>query len=330
MTLNQDIAPETAAALIDEAHSRQSSLREGVLKHRFLGELLGCLWIQGRREVDLLFPAVDYAGYDHVVEWQRITRHTQLKASHSHGKRNEVTINQHLAKKPSGCVIWILFDEKTLRLGPFLWFGGAPGQPLPDLGDKVGRHTKADQQLLKAERPNTRVVPKSRFRRLETIEEVVEALFGAPDGTGRTTERREAAHRALLLRHLRAQARSSPLAADEQAVWLETARRGEFSVIPDTLDWESSAAFAHLIQGIELARQAGLGDFQDFCEAGFAEAVRTGRWRGTALELWVTLLGAHRRIRHGGYDPDEPETRRFNALCRELGERLKTSAPGAA
>jgi hypothetical protein len=65
-----------------------------------------------------------------------------------------------------------------------------------------------------------------------------------------------------------------------------------------------------------------LGDFQDFCEAASAEAIRTGRWTGTALELWVNLLGAHRRIRHGGYDPDETERRRLDALCRALRELL--------
>lgn len=193
MALNQDIAPARAAALIDEAHSRQSSLREGVLKHRFLGDLLGCLWIEGRREVDLLFPAVDYAGYDLVLEWKRITRHIQLKASHSRGKRDEVTINRHLASKPSGCVIWMLFDEKTLKLERFLWFGAKPGDRLPDLGNKIGRHTKADQQGFKAERPNTRVVSRSRFRRLDTIEEVAESLFGSLKGVaGRTSDGRQA------------------------------------------------------------------------------------------------------------------------------------------
>lgn len=322
MALNQDIAPAPAAALIDEAHSRQSSLRESVLKHRFLGDLLGCLWIEGRREVDLLFPAVDYAGYDLVLEWKRITRHIQLKASHSRSKRDDVLINCHLAGKPSGCVVWLLFDEKTLRLGPFLWFGGAPGQRLLELGDKVGRHTKADQELVKAERPNTRVVPRSRFRHLDTIEEVAEALFGIPEGSGGTSGRREASHRALLLSHLRTQARTGAIARDEQAARLKAAQCGEFSSIPDALDWESSAGFAHLIDGLRLAQRARLGDFQDFCDSASAEAVRTGRWTGTALELWVSLFGAHRRIRHGGYEPDKTERSRLNALWRALRQRL--------
>jgi len=49
---------------------------------------------------------------------------------------------------------------------------------MAELDGKAGRHTKGDRNGVKAERPNTRIVPKSRFRRLATIEEVAAALFG--------------------------------------------------------------------------------------------------------------------------------------------------------
>ncbi|HEX6372902.1 MAG TPA: hypothetical protein VF006_28525 [Longimicrobium sp.] len=42
-------------------------------------------------------------------------------------------INLRLAERPSGCVVWIWFDPDTLALGPFYWFGGAAGEPLPDI-----------------------------------------------------------------------------------------------------------------------------------------------------------------------------------------------------
>ena len=71
-----------------------------------------------------------------------------------------------------------MFDKDTPELGPFLWLGGALGEAMAELGGKVGRHTKGDRNGVKAERPNTRIVPKSRFRRLATIEEVAAALFG--------------------------------------------------------------------------------------------------------------------------------------------------------
>ena len=71
-----------------------------------------------------------------------------------------------------------MFDANTMELGPYLWLGGKAGQDLPPLSDRVARHTKADSTGTKAERPNLRVVSKSDFTRLETIEEVVEELVG--------------------------------------------------------------------------------------------------------------------------------------------------------
>ncbi len=83
-----------------------------------------------------------------------------------------------LARKPSGCVLWIWFDPDTMDLGPFLWFGGRPGEPLPPLGDRVGKHTKGDRTGLKAERPNIRILAKGQFSVLATMDDVTQALFG--------------------------------------------------------------------------------------------------------------------------------------------------------
>jgi hypothetical protein len=58
------------------------------------------------------------------------------------------------------------------------WFGGGAGEPLPPLGDRIARHTKADKSGVKAERPNLRVVGRSSFKTLQTMEEVIEELFG--------------------------------------------------------------------------------------------------------------------------------------------------------
>jgi hypothetical protein len=46
-----------------------------------------------------------------------------------------------LASKPSGCVIFLRFDQHSLDLGPFAFFGEAPGEPLPDLtGMKIATY----------------------------------------------------------------------------------------------------------------------------------------------------------------------------------------------
>jgi hypothetical protein len=38
-------------------------------------------------------------------------------------------------EKPSGCVIWIVVCPINLEMKSYRWFGGTPGQPLPDITD---------------------------------------------------------------------------------------------------------------------------------------------------------------------------------------------------
>jgi hypothetical protein len=76
-------------------------------------------------------------------------------------------------------VIWIFFDPDTLKLGPFLWFGASPGQPLPTLADfPVAHHVKGNRAGEKALRPNLRVIGKRDFKELPNIDSVAVALFG--------------------------------------------------------------------------------------------------------------------------------------------------------
>ncbi len=160
-------------------HSLHSSYREMLLEHLFTGAVMRHLWLKGSGRMELLKPQVDNGGYDLVLEAKRIVRHVQLKASYHGAATAVVNVNVALAEKPSGCVIWIRFDPDSLDLGPFLWFGGAPGAPLPDLAPfKIGRHTKGNAQGVKAKRPNIRIVPVANFERLATIDEVVAHLFG--------------------------------------------------------------------------------------------------------------------------------------------------------
>jgi hypothetical protein len=158
-----------------------SSLREKLIEHVFVGELLRVLWRRGVRNVEVLRAEVDCGGYDLVLERKGIVRHVQFKSSHLAARTREVAVSLKLAEKPSGCVIWMLFEEDTLELRPFLWFGGAPGQKLPPLGDRVARHSKADRTGRKAERPNLRILKRPQFTILPAIDDVVTVLFGTPE-----------------------------------------------------------------------------------------------------------------------------------------------------
>lgn len=162
-----------------EQQYRQSSYREKLIEHLFVGELLRLSWLSGDCELEVAKPEVDNRGYDIILERRGVIRHVQLKTSHRGAAAANQKLHLGLARKPSGCVVWIQFDAKTLALGPFLFFGALPGLRLPDInGFKVGKHTKGNSSGIKADRPDIRVVPKARFIRLAAIEDVFEALFG--------------------------------------------------------------------------------------------------------------------------------------------------------
>jgi hypothetical protein len=164
----------------DQIHSLRSSHREALLEHLFAGEIMRRLWTRGEWRLEVLKPQVDDGGYDLVLEANAVTRHVQMKASFLGSTVRDAKVNTLLAAKPSGCVIFAWFDRDTLDLGPFAFFGGAPGAPLPDIsGLKVGKHTKGDAKGIKAQRPNIRIVPLSRFEKLADIDQVATKLFGA-------------------------------------------------------------------------------------------------------------------------------------------------------
>jgi hypothetical protein len=161
------------------SHFEHSTYREKLLEHLFVGELLRHLWQKGIFNAEFLRPEVDNGGYDLSVGYGSSVRHIQLKTSHLKGKASYQKVRTRLAEKPSGCVVWIMFDENTLTLGPFLWFGGEPGKPLPDISTfPIAKHTKGNAMGKKAERSNVRVVKRRFFERLSSIEELAPKLFG--------------------------------------------------------------------------------------------------------------------------------------------------------
>ncbi len=127
----------------------------------------------------MLTPEVDDAGYDLVVGSGPVIRHVQLKTSHVGSSTASVNINVRLAEKPSGCVVWTMFDAETMRIDSHLWYGADPGEPLPSLdGLRVARHSRANTGGVKAERSDIRVLPRGRFEVLNSAADLVDRLFG--------------------------------------------------------------------------------------------------------------------------------------------------------
>lgn len=160
-------------------HYLHSSFREKLIEHLFVGELLKHSWTNENFSLEISKPEVDNQGYDIVAEANGVIRHIQLKAAYIGSSTRQQKLHVALADKPSGCIIWIYFDEKTLDLGPFLYFGANPGEPLPNISAlKTARHTKANAEGIKAKRPAIRIVPKSQFKSIDSIEELYDKLFG--------------------------------------------------------------------------------------------------------------------------------------------------------
>lgn len=159
-------------------HTEHSTYREKLIEHLFVGELLKLSWRNEDCQLEVAKPEVDNSGYDVIIEANRVIRHIQLKASYVGGKTSRQKIHVKLSDKPSGCVIWIYFDEDTLELGPFYYFGGKAGQPLPQIMDeKIAKHTKGNQDGHKSERPNIRELNKGMFTCYESVEEIYGVLF---------------------------------------------------------------------------------------------------------------------------------------------------------
>ena len=161
-----------------DQHFLKSSFREKLIEHLLIGDLLKLSWQSGACSLEVAKPEVDNQGYDLIAEDNGIIRHIQLKAARLGARAHGQKVHTALAAKQSGCVIWVYFDEETLEIGPFLFFGGNAGEPLPNLdGMRVAKHSKGNAEGFKAERPEIRVVPKGQFSKLETLEEVYAQLF---------------------------------------------------------------------------------------------------------------------------------------------------------
>ena len=161
-----------------DADILHSSFREKLLEHVFVAELLQEVWLGNRQMVEVLRSEVDNSGYDLLLERGGVIRYVQLKSSRLGAKTSRQTVNSHLADKPGGCVIWLVFQECNQRVKlEYLVFPDDPSGR-PDLGNKIGRHTKANATGYKAERPNTRVISKSLFRKKQTTSDLVGWLFG--------------------------------------------------------------------------------------------------------------------------------------------------------
>jgi hypothetical protein len=163
----------------ETSHYLHSTLRERIVEHVFVGDALRRLWQHRVTDVEVLRSEFDAGGYDLVMSYGKVVRHIQFKTSMAGGKAASIKASLKLMDKPSGCIVWIMVTPE-LKLDSYRWFGGPPGDPLPDIRNmKVAKHTKANAKGKKAERPDQRIISRNRFDSLGSLDEVLERLFGS-------------------------------------------------------------------------------------------------------------------------------------------------------
>ena len=124
-------------------------------------------------------PTADVFGYDVVLRSATQERQVQLKTKRFDSRTSTFNLQKALEGLPSACVVileWKIIDDRLAFV--YRWFGGMPGRPIPDLGDRVARHAKGDAQGIKNERKALRKVNIGAFERVGTISELSEKLFG--------------------------------------------------------------------------------------------------------------------------------------------------------
>ena len=170
-------------SMSDSLHNRESSFREKLIEHMFVAELLRHSWDKAREKdaalIEVSRAEVDRGGYDLIAEYGGVLRHIQLKGSFKDSTVARQKVHVALEEKPSACVVWVVLDDDLWSLGPFYFLGGAPGEPIPALGDAVAKHVKGNAHGVKKERPNIRNVNKGAFTKLDRIEQLWRALFGS-------------------------------------------------------------------------------------------------------------------------------------------------------
>lgn len=171
--------PNVEAGRRGNEHSLNSTLREKIAEHLFIGEILRRLWQRGIYDAEILRSEFDAGGYDLVLSCRDIVRHIQFKTSIVGGKTSRVNVSLRLAEKPSGCVVWMLLDN-DVTISSYRWFGGQnTSDPLPNIHDlKIAKHPKGDSTGKKTDRPNLRVVEKRRFTPVETLDGLLSKLLG--------------------------------------------------------------------------------------------------------------------------------------------------------
>jgi hypothetical protein len=105
------------------------------------------------------------------------------------------------------------------------------------------------------------------------------------------------------------------LSSSRHQGWLKQVLQGDLDALPDPLDWEHGRMLALILDGYELASSLGYDDLGKFANKRREDAVVSGCWSGSAIELWLCLFFEDRRWRHFGDSPEGEDLKLLDSLC---------------
>ena len=162
--------------------SRFSTLREQMLEHMFIAELMQEVWFGRKQPIEVLRSEVDSFGYDLVLDCNGVVRHIQLKSSTN---PQPPSVSLELQAKPSGCVVLMEMDhdgKARKAVIKYRFFGGAPGQPLPIIEKFPNtKQTRRNIDRVRQERPGHHRVPLRAFDMVASIQVLADKLFGSAE-----------------------------------------------------------------------------------------------------------------------------------------------------
>ncbi|MEN6571905.1 MAG: hypothetical protein ABFD24_08700 [Anaerolineaceae bacterium] len=98
---------------------------------------------------------------------------------------------------------------------------------------------------------------------------------------------------------------------------------GDFSQLPENPSHNDWQAFALMINGYDLAQKLGLGEMESFVfDQCLATYDKSGELPDKAIELWICLNGAQRRVSWSSYDIESNDEKTALAIYSKLRCRL--------
>ncbi|MDI1311542.1 hypothetical protein [Prosthecobacter sp.] len=162
-----------------EALSQHSSYVENALRHVFLSDLFRAVWQRGyAQKLHIYNSEVDDSGFDLVASLGSVVRHIQLKATHSDGRARSVSAHTALGSAQGGCIVWMSYRSSDLGIEHYRFFGEPAGAAMLDISQRPAALTqRRDIRGLRRARVHHRVIPRSEFSGVLTVDELLDALF---------------------------------------------------------------------------------------------------------------------------------------------------------